>query len=61
MRQSNDAVVYSRSMITSQRQAAAAADEGRAARVQKLRDQVTSGQYRTDPEKVALAVLKDLA
>lgn len=60
MKQSTDAVVYSRSMVTSQRQAAAAADEGRTARVQKLKDQVKSGQYRTDSEKVAVAVLKDL-
>jgi flagellar biosynthesis anti-sigma factor FlgM len=58
---STDAVVYSRSMIASKKQAAVAADEARNARLQKIRDQIKNGQYRTDSDKVAVAVLKDLA
>ena len=37
------------------------ADTARAARVQKLKEDVRSGDYKVDKEKVAVSVLRDLA
>jgi flagellar biosynthesis anti-sigma factor FlgM len=59
---SSDAVVYSRSMV-SQRSAAPppSAENARAARIEQLKSDVQNGSYKPDAEKVAVAVLKELA
>jgi flagellar biosynthesis anti-sigma factor FlgM len=57
-----DAVVISQSMrAATQQSAAAATDPSRAERVQRLKEQIKSGSYRPDSEKVAVAVMKELA
>ena len=58
---STDAVVYSRSMGTTKAPASTSAEDSRAARVQQLKSEVGSGAYKPDTEKVAVAVLKELA
>jgi anti-sigma28 factor (negative regulator of flagellin synthesis) len=57
---STDAVVYSGSMST-KGTASTSAEDSRAARVQQLKSDVSLGAYRPDTEKVAVAVLKELA
>jgi anti-sigma28 factor (negative regulator of flagellin synthesis) len=57
---STDAVVYSRSMGTKVA-APTSTEDSRAARVQQLKSDVGSGAYKPDTEKVAVAVLKELA
>ena len=59
--QTSDAVVLSQTMRANTQQSAAAADQSRAERVQKLKEQVRNGTYRPDSEKVAVAVMKELA
>jgi negative regulator of flagellin synthesis FlgM len=57
-----DAVVISQSMrAATQQNAAAATDPSRAERVQRLKEQIKSGSYQPDSEKVAVAVMKELA
>lgn len=55
-----DAVVFSRSMAASP-PSPEGADATRASRVQSLKKEVERGAYRTDSEKVAVAVLKELS
>lgn len=57
---STDAVVYTRS-AASTTQASPASDSARSSRVQQLKSQVENGSYKTDSQKVAVAVLKELA
>jgi flagellar biosynthesis anti-sigma factor FlgM len=57
---STDAVIFTRSGASAQ-QATSTSDSARASRVQQLKTQVQSGSYRADSEKVAVAVLKELA
>lgn len=59
--QTSDAVVLSQTMRTNSQQSSAAADQSRTERVQKLKEQVRNGTYRPDSEKVAVAVMKELA
>ena len=56
---STDAVIYTRSGASAP-PPAPATDSARTSRVQQLKSQVESGSYRADPEKVAVAVLKEL-
>lgn len=56
---STDAVVYTRSAASAP-PTPPPTDSARASRVQQLKAQVDSGSYRADPEKVAVAVLKEL-
>lgn len=57
-----DAVVISQTMrAASQQSASSAVDPSRAERVQRLKEQIKSGSYRPDSEKVAVAVMKELA
>lgn len=57
---STDAVVYSRSVGT-KAPSSASVEDSRAARVEQLKGEVSSGAYKPDTEKVAVAVLKELA
>jgi flagellar biosynthesis anti-sigma factor FlgM len=61
---STDAVVFSgavRAAATSATQSNSTSDGSRTARIKDLKSQVESGSYKSDPEKVAVAVLKELA
>lgn len=59
---SSDAVIISRSTAASSSpRAAAPNDDSRAERLKELKGQVSSGAYRPDAEKVAVAVLKELS
>ena len=58
---STDAVVFSKNLQTMNRVPLGDADTARAARVQKLKEDVRSGDYKVDKEKVAVSVLRDLA
>lgn len=59
---STDAVVFTRSATSRPpAQTNPSSDDGRAERLKQLKDQVTSGAYRPDSEKVAVAVLKELS
>lgn len=58
---SSDAAIVSQSIRTSAQQNSVSSDSSRAERVQKLKDEVRSGSYRPDSEKVAVAVMKELA
>ena len=58
---STDAVVFSKNLQTMNRVPLGDADSARAARVQKLKEDVRSGDYKVDKEKVAVSVLRDLA
>ena len=58
---SNDAVVFSKNLQTINRVPLGDADAARAARVQKLKEDVRSGDYKVDKDKVAVSVLRDLA
>jgi flagellar biosynthesis anti-sigma factor FlgM len=57
----SDAVVIAQSMRANAQQSSATADPSRAERVQRLKEQIKSGTYRPDSEKVAVAVMKELA
>lgn len=56
-----DAVVFSRTMQSSQRVPLADAESARASKVDKLKAQVKSGDYKPSSDAVAVAVLRDLA
>lgn len=56
----DDAAVYS-AAFTANRQSASAIDEARMARLQKVKEQVQSGKYQPDLDKVARAVLQELS
>ena len=58
---SSDAVVFSKNLQTMNRVPLGDADAARAARVQKLKEDVRSGDYKVDKDKVAVSVLRDLA
>lgn len=58
---STEAVVLSKNLQTINRVPLGDADAARAARVQKLKEDVRSGDYKIDREKVAISVLRDLA
>ena len=59
---STDAVVFTRTATSRPpTPTTASSDDGRAERLKQLKDQVNSGAYRPDSEKVAVAVLKDLS
>jgi flagellar biosynthesis anti-sigma factor FlgM len=58
---SSDAVVLSKSLQTSQKVPLADAESARAAKVDKLKQQVKSGTYKPSSDAVAVAVLRDLA
>ena len=57
---STDAVIYSRSSGPAPKSTSATHD-ARASRIQQIQSQVDSGSYKPDSEKVAVAVLKELA
>ncbi len=57
---STDAVIFTRSGASAP-QTTSTSDSARATRVQQLKSQVESGSYRADSDKVAVAVLKELA
>ncbi len=57
---STDAVIFTRSGAPAP-QTTATTDSARTSRVQQLKAQVESRSYRVDSEKVAVAVLKELA
>lgn len=58
---SSDAVVFSKNLQSMNRVPLADADAARAARVQKLKEDVRGGTYTADKEKVAISLLRDLA
>ena len=58
---SSDAVVFSSNLQTANRVPLGDAEASRAARVQKLKADIRSGDYKVDPQKVAVSVLRDLA
>lgn len=57
----NDAVVLSANLRNMGKTPLADADTARAARLQELKQQVKSGSYKPSSEKVAVAVIRDLA
>lgn len=58
---STDAVIYTRSAAAAPAAVSQPSESARASRVQQLKAQVESRSYRTDSEKVAVAVLKELS
>ena len=58
---SSDAVIFSKNLQTMNRIPLGDADAVRAARVQQLKADVRGGDYKVDPHKVAISVLRDLA
>jgi len=58
---SNDAVIFSKNIQASQRTPLPDAESARAAKVDKLKQQVKSGDYKPNSDAVAVAVLRDLA
>lgn len=58
---STDAVVFSKNLQTMNRVPLGDAEAARSARVQKLKEDVRSGNYKADSGKVAVSVLRDLA
>ena len=58
---SSDAVVLSKNLQTSQKMPLTDAESARAAKVDTLKQQVKSGNYKPNSESVAVAVLRDLA
>lgn len=58
---SNDAVVLSKNLQTSQKVPLADAESARAAKVDKLKQQIKSGDYKPSSDAVAVAVMRDLA
>lgn len=59
-RRSDDAVIYAKT-FTATRQATNAMDEARVARIQRIKEQLKTGEYRPDLDKVAQAVLQGLS
>jgi anti-sigma28 factor (negative regulator of flagellin synthesis) len=59
-RATGDAIVLSPTIRAQARATSTDADRDLAERVLQLRDQVRQGTYRTDSEKVAVAVFKEL-
>jgi negative regulator of flagellin synthesis FlgM len=57
----SDAVVLSSRLQPTSRVPLGDAESARANRVQQLKAEVKSGNYKVDPEKVAVSVLRDLA
>lgn len=57
----SDAVVFSSNLQPSNRVPLGDAESARAARVQKLKEEVRGGTYRPEREKVAVSVIRDLA
>jgi flagellar biosynthesis anti-sigma factor FlgM len=57
----SDAVVFSSRLQPTNRVPLGDAEAARANRVQQLKEQVRSGDYKVDKEKVAVSVLRDLA
>ena len=57
----SDAVIFSSKLQPTNRVALGDAETARANRVQQLKEQVKSGDYKVDREKVAVSVLRDLA
>jgi len=58
---STDAVVLATNLQNTNRTPLSEADSGRASKVQDLKAKVRSGAYKPDSEKVAVAVIRDLA
>lgn len=57
----SDAVVFSSKLQPTNRVPLGDAEAARAARVQKLKQDVRGGNYQVDPQKVAVSVIRDLA
>jgi flagellar biosynthesis anti-sigma factor FlgM len=57
----NDAVVLARNLQTLNRTPLSETDSARTSKVQDLKQRVKSGSYKPDSEKVAVAVIRDLA
>ena len=59
-RPSEDAVVYSR-VLMANRPPPPLVNDARAARLEKLKEEISKGNYRPESDKVAVAVLKELS
>lgn len=57
----SDAVVFSKSLPNAAHATVTDSESARAARVQKIKEQVRSGEYKANKEGVAISILRDLA
>ena len=61
LQSSAEAVVLSKSLQSINRTPLSEVEETRAARVQQLKEQVRSGEYKVNREAVAVSIVRDLA